>query len=62
MKLEALVSVELCDLKDHTCSGDSCRGGRAQVADLKKEFHCGVKGNPLIARQSQHLETTGGTR
>lgn len=30
------------------------------MADLKKETHCGVKGNPLVACQGQYLETTGG--
>lgn len=42
----------------HTCSGDGCWRGRAQVADLKEEPHCGVQRDPLVACQRQHLETT----
>lgn len=33
----------------HTCSGDGCWCGCAQVTDLKKETHCGVKGDSLVA-------------
>lgn len=41
----------------HTCSGDRCRCRRPQVADLEEEPHRGVQGDPLVARQGQHLDT-----
>lgn len=43
----------------HTCSGDCCWCGCAQVADLKEEPHCGMQRDPLVACQGQHLETPG---
>lgn len=40
-----------------TCSGDRCRGGCAQVADLEEQPHGGIQGDPLVACQGQHLTT-----
>lgn len=38
-----------------TCSGHSCWGRRAEVADLKDQPHRGVQRDSLIACQGQHL-------